>query len=301
MDMLRHLHYFVTVAEERHFGRAAERLHMAQPPLSQQIRRLEAELGIELFARTTRRVDLTPAGAAYLERARAILTAVDDAAEDARRVAAGAVGHLAIGCVGSATYSLLPALSRRLAEELPGVDFSFRGEMLVADQVEALREGSIDLALLRPPVADGTLAVIPLREERLVVAVPSGHRLAARRQLRAADLAGTDLIVHSAGRHAMMYDVVRRLFTDAGLSPRVRHEVGETSTLVTLVAGGLGAAVVPEPVSALALDGVVYRPLVRPVSTVELAASYRAERNEPHLHRTLDVVLALIGSKRRVR
>src|SRR4051794_16528040 len=150
MNLLRHLRYFVTVAEERHFGRAAARLHMAQPPLSQQIRRLEADLGIELFSRTTRRVDLTEAGAAYLERARTILTSVDTAADEARRVAAGVVGHLAIGCVGSATYSLLPALSRRLAEELPGVDFSFRGEMLVADQVDALRTGSIDIALLRP-------------------------------------------------------------------------------------------------------------------------------------------------------
>src|SRR4051812_49047631 len=119
MDLLRHLRYFVVVAEERHFGRAAERLHIAQPPLSQQIRRLEATLGVDLFVRTTRRVDLTDAGTAYLQRARAILASVDTAADEARRVAAGTVGHVAIGCVGSATYSLLPALSRRLAEELP--------------------------------------------------------------------------------------------------------------------------------------------------------------------------------------
>lgn len=294
MDMLRHLRYFVTVAEECHFGRAAERLHMAQPPLSQQIRRLEAELGIELFTRTTRRVDLTPAGTAYLERARTILNSVDAAADDARRVAAGAVGHLAIGCVGSATYSLLPALSRRLAEELPGVDFSFRGEMLVADQVEALREGSIDLALLRPPVAEGRLAMTLLREERLVVAVPSGHQLASRKQLRVADLAGTDLIIHSAGRHSMMYDVVRRLFIDAGVTPHIRHEVGETSTLVTLVAGGLGVAVVPQPVSALALEGVTYRPLIRPATSVGLAVAHRADRNEPHLDRALSTITALV-------
>jgi len=295
MDRMRHLHYFVTVAEERHFGRAAERLHMAQPPLSQQIRRLEAELGIELFSRTTRRVDLTEAGAAYLERARAILALVDTAADEARRVAAGAVGHLAIGCVGSATYSLLPALARRLAEELPGVDFSFRGEMLVSEQVEALRAGSIDVALLRPPIADGTLTVTPLRDERLVVAVPTSHRFAGRRQVGVADLADTDLIVHSAGRRSAMYDVVRRLFSEAGLVPQIRHEVDETSTLVTLVAGGLGVAVVPHPVSALTLEGVAYLPLVRPAATVTLAVAHRADRSEPHLQRTLAAVVATAG------
>lgn len=294
MDLLRHLRYFVTVAEERHFGRAAERLHMAQPPLSQQIRRLEADLGVELFVRTTRRVDLTAAGAAYLERARAILASVVGAADEARRVAAGAVGHVALGCVGSATYSLLPALSRRLADELPGVEFSFRGEMLVADQLDALRERTIDLALLRTPVTDGSLTVTTLRKERLVVAVPSGHRLAARRQLRVADLARTDLIVHSAGRRSAMYDVVRRLFADAGEAPRIRHEVGETSTLVTLVAGGLGVAVVPQPVSALALAGVTYVPLVRPVANIELAVAHRTDRTEPHLLRTVALIRAAV-------
>jgi DNA-binding transcriptional LysR family regulator len=294
MDLVRHLQAFVVVAEEKHFGRAAERLNIAQPPLSQQIRRLEASLGVELFARTTRRVDLTAAGAAYLDRARAILAAVDSAAEEARRVAAGAIGHLSIGCVGSATYSLLPALSRRLADDLPGVEFSLRGEMLVADQLAALHAGEIDLALLRSPVSDGTLSVTPLRKERLVVAVPSGHRLTRRRQLRIADLGGTDLIVHSAGRRSAMYDVVLRLFADAGHAPRIRHEVGETSTLVTLVAGGLGVAIVPEPVRALTLDGVEFRPLVRPTASVELAAAHLAERRDPHLLRTLEVVDDLV-------
>ncbi|WP_141014717.1 LysR family transcriptional regulator [Nocardioides sambongensis] len=296
MDLLRHLDAFIAVAEERHFGRAAARLQMAQPPLSQQIRRLEGELGVELFARTTRRVDLTPAGEAYLVRARSILGSVDEAGDEARRVAAGVTGHLRIGCVGSATYSLLPRLSRRLATELPGVEFSFRGEMLVADQVAALHDGTIDLALLRPPVLDGTLEVRDLREERLMLAVPSDHPLAGRRQVRVDDLAGVDLIVHSAARRSTMYDVVRGLLADAGVTPRIRHEVGETSTLVTLVAGGLGVAVVPEPVSALAIDGVAYLPLVRPVRTIGLALAHRSERTEPHLERTVAVVEALARS-----
>jgi DNA-binding transcriptional LysR family regulator len=296
MDLLRHLRHFVTVAEERHFGRAAERLHMAQPPLSQQIRRLEAELGVELFVRTTRRVDLTPAGTVYLERARDLLAAVDEAAREARLAAAGVVGHLTIGCVGSVTYSVLPVLARRLAEELPGIECSFRGEMLVPQQVEALRDRSIDLALLRPPVADGSLQVTTLRRDRLVAAVPEGHRLAGRTEVRVADLEDTDLIVHSADRRSVMYDVVRRLCRDAGFEPLIRHEVGETSTVVTLVAGGLGVAVVPEQVRALALDGVVFRPLVRPVTSVDLAVAHRAERDEPHLSRTLEVIREVVNA-----
>jgi DNA-binding transcriptional LysR family regulator len=291
---LRHLRYFVAVAEELHFGRAAERLTMAQPPLSQAIRRLESELGVDLLHRTTRRVDLTDAGRAYLARAKRILGEVDEAAHEARRVAAGAVGHLALGCVGSATYSLLPALSRGLRRELPGVDFSFRGEMLVPDQAAALRSGEIDVALLRPPIADLTLTVLPLRRDRLVVAVPDDHPLSALRRVAVSDLADTDLIVHSADRRSVMYDVVLGLLRDAGVEPRIRHEVGETSTLVTLVAGGLGAAVVPEPVSVLALDGVTFRPLVRPTVHVDLAIAHRTDRTEPHLARAVKVIERIV-------
>ncbi|MFF5083349.1 LysR substrate-binding domain-containing protein [Actinoplanes sp. NPDC000266] len=294
---LRHLRYFLVVAEERHFGRAATRLHIAQPPLSQAIRRLEAELGVELLHRTTRRVELTEAGRAYLARTRTILADVEEAGHEARRVAAGAVGHLTIGCVGSVTYSLLPALSRHLAVELPGVDFSFRGEMLAPDQVEALRSGEIDLALLRPPVADRSLAVTPLRRDRLVVALPASHALTTRKQVRVTDLREAPLIVHSADRRSVMYGVVLALFRDAGIEPRVRHEVGETSTLITLVAGGLGVAVVPEPVTALALDGVVYRPLARPAATVDLALAHRADRAEPHLSRTIELIRGLASSE----
>jgi DNA-binding transcriptional LysR family regulator len=291
---LRQLRYFVAVAEERHFGRAAARLHMAQPPLSQQIRNLERDLGVELLHRTTRRVDLTDAGAAYLAHAREILAAVDEAGHEARRVAAGSVGRLTLGCVGSATYSLLPTLARGLSEELPGIDFAFRGEMLVPDQVHALRSGDIDIALLRPPVADTSLAVHVLRSERLVAAVPGDHRLADRRRIAVTNLRDEPLIVHSSRRDSVMFDAVLRLCRAAGFEPTIRHEVDETSTLVTLVAGGLGAAIVPEPVSALQLDGVVYLPLSDRGATTELAVAHLADRSEPHLHRAVDAVTRLV-------
>jgi DNA-binding transcriptional LysR family regulator len=173
--------------------------------------------------------------------------------------------------------------------------------MLAPDQAEALRSGEIDLALLRPPVADPLLTVTPLRRDRLVVAVPADHPLAKRSQIRVADLRQVALIVQSAGRRSAMYDVVLGLFHDAGLEPHIRHEVGETSTLITLVAGGLGVAVALEPVTTLALRGVAYRNLVRPAATVTLALAHRADRSEPHLRRTIDLIHNVAGAGGRSR
>lgn len=294
---LRHLRYFRAVAEERHFGRAAERLHMAQPPLSQQIRQLEAELGVTLLDRNTRKVELTPAGAAYLERVRVILAEVDEAAARAQRVAAGMEGRLVVGCVGSATYSLLPTFARAVREALPGIDLAFRGEMLVPDQVAALAAGRIDLALLRPPVDDPALQVSLLRRDRLIVALPEGHRLVSRARLRIRDLRDEDLIVHASHGRSVRHGTVEELCREAGFVPRVRHEVAETSTLVTLVAAGLGAAVVPEPVSSLGIPGVTYRPLSGSDIHVDLAAAVRAADDSPALARALDVLGPLARSR----
>jgi DNA-binding transcriptional LysR family regulator len=290
---LRHLRYFRAVAEERHFGRAAERLHMAQPPLSQQIRHLEAELGVTLLRRSTRRVELTDAGSAYLERVRAILSDVEDAGAEAQRVAAGLEGRLVIGCVGSATYSLLPTFARTLRDQLPGVDVAFRGEMLVPDQIEALLAGRIDLALLRPPADEPALAVTTLRRDRLIVALPERHRLAVRQRIRVADLRDQDLVVHASGGRSVMHGAVTALCRDAGFEPRVRHEVAETSTLVTFVAAGLGIAVVPEPVAELRLAGTTYRPLARRDAHIDLAVAVRSADESPALARAVAVLQAL--------
>ncbi|HEY9263468.1 MAG TPA: LysR family transcriptional regulator, partial [Mycobacterium sp.] len=196
---LRHLRYFRAVAEELHFGRAADRLHIAQPPLSQQIRHLERELRVTLLTRSTRSVELTPAGRAFYDRAVEILDAVDDAAEEARRISEGAQGRLVIGCVGSATYSLLPQLVRALRKTLPNVDVSVRGEMMAPAQLAALQAGEIDLGLLRPPVTDPDITVESIRRDRLLVALPAGHRYAERDELRIGDLRDEDFISH-AGR-----------------------------------------------------------------------------------------------------
>jgi DNA-binding transcriptional LysR family regulator len=287
---LRHLRYFRAVAEELHFGRAAERLHMAQPPLSQQILQLERELGVTLLVRSTRKVELTPAGEAYLKQVVAILDSVDEAGAQARRIAEGVEGHLAIGCVGSATYSLLPRLVRALRDELPGVDVSVRGEMLAPAQIAALLTGEIDLALLRPPVEQPGVLVETVRRDRLLVALPEGHALATRDDLSVSDLRDEEFVAHAGHGRSVMSSILTAMCADAGFVPRIRHEVEETSTLVTLVSAGLGVAIVPEPTAALDIAGVCYRSLTPDALGVDLDVARAARANSSLLDNVLTVL-----------
>lgn len=292
---LRHLRYFRAVAEELHFGRAADKLHIAQPPLSQQIRQLERELGLSLFTRSTRRVDLTAAGAAYLKRAIAILDAVDDAGQQARRVAHGLEGQLTIGCVGSATYSLLPRLVRAMRDALPHVELSIRGEMLAPDQVTALLSGDIDIALLRPPVDHVDIRSETLRRDRLIVALPAEHPLAGRDALTVGDLQDEDFIAHAGQGRSVMSGLLAAVCADAGFAPRIRHEVSETSTLVTLVAAGLGLAVVPAPTADLDIAGATYRPLEPASLGIDLVAAHLGDAPTPAIERALAVLRDITG------
>jgi DNA-binding transcriptional LysR family regulator len=180
-----------------------------------------------------------------------------------------------------------------LREELPDVELAVQGEMLAPDQAQALVDGRIDLGLLRPPVDEESLQVRVLRSDRLIVAVPDGHRLAERRRVRLKDLAGEDFVIHAGGGRSVMHDTVVARCRAAGFEPRIRHEVAETSTLVTFVAAGLGIAVVPAPVAELMVPGVAYRPLSGEAA-VELAAATRTDDEAPQLHRALAVVTALV-------
>jgi DNA-binding transcriptional LysR family regulator len=247
-------------------------------------------LGVELLIRSTRNVALTPAGQAYLGRTIAILDAVDDAADLARRVADGTTGRLTIGCVGSATYSVLPQLVRALSELLPDVDVRVRGEMLAPAELAALSAGDIDLALLRPPVTDPGLSTEIIRRDSLLVALPEGHRLSKRKRLAIGDLREEDLVAHARGGRSVMGSLPATLCADAGFTPRVRHEVDETSTLVTLVAAGLGAAIVPAPTSALDIAGVVYRPLQSRSLGVDLVAAWPASAHDQLVRRVIDTL-----------
>jgi DNA-binding transcriptional LysR family regulator len=287
---LRLLRSFVAVAEERHFGRAAERLHMAQPPLSQQIRRLEAELGTVLLHRTTRSVELAPAGEILLARARDILAAVDAAAEDTRRAGRGEFGRLAVGFTGSATYALLPQLAAALREALPGVVLDLRGELLTPAQVELLVDGTLDLGLLRPPVRERDLAVEVLRSEPLVAVLPQAHRLAGADAVPLEELEDEPFVVYPSHFRSVVHDAVEETCAAHGFHPRVALEVSETATLVSFVAAGLGVSLVPESVRHMTVHGAVYRPLAREAAAVELAVAWRRADTAPVLERALEVV-----------
>jgi DNA-binding transcriptional LysR family regulator len=287
---LRQLHAFVAVGEELHFGRAAARLHMAQSPLSQLIRRLEADLGTPLLRRTTRRVELLPAGQVLLDRAHAILAAASAAEEDARAAASGELGRLAIGFTGSMTYALLPHLAKALRAELPRVRLDLRGEMLTPAQVEGLVEGALDVALLRPPVDHADLVVEPVGVEPLVAALPADHPLAVHERLPVAMLAGEPFIVYPASARSVVHDAVDATCADHGFAPIVAMETAETSTLVSFVAAGVGVALVPASAQQMSVTGAVYRPLTGGTHLVELAMCWRAASGSATLPRALEVI-----------
>jgi DNA-binding transcriptional LysR family regulator len=287
---LRHLRYFVAVAEERHFGRAAARLHIAQPPLSQQIRRFEDELGEPLLYRTTRSVELSPAGEVLLDRGREILAAVDSAIEDARRAARGEYGRLAIGFTGSCTYEMLPSLAAALRRELPGVVLDLRGELLTPAQVAQLVDGTLDLGLLRPPVRERDLCTEVLRSEPLVAVLPAAHPLADADAVPLEVLRDEPFVTYPSHFRSVVHDAVEDACAAHGFKPLAAHEVAETSTLVSFVAAGLGVSLVPASVGNMTVEGAIYRPLVHDATRVELAAAWRRDDERPVLARALDVI-----------
>jgi DNA-binding transcriptional LysR family regulator len=292
---LRHLRYYVAVAEELHFGRAAERLHMAQPPLSQQIKQLEQDLGATLLERSTRKVELTAAGQAFLERARGLLAELDSAVEETRTIAAGLGGRIAIGFTGSATYELLPALARVLHEETPDLRLELKGELLTPVQVEALLDHSIDIGFLRPPVRNAALEVRVLRREPLIAVLPESHRLATGTSVRLADLRDEPFITYPAQHKSVVYDAVLDACESAGYLPAHRIEVSETSTLVSFVAAGLGVALVPASVRHLSVTGATYRPLAPTTQEVALAIAARKGDTSPQVAHVLARTRSLLG------
>jgi DNA-binding transcriptional LysR family regulator len=277
---LRHLRYFVAVAEELHFGRAARRLHIAQPPLSQQIRRLEAELGTELLRRNRRRVELTEPGRLLLEGARPLLADADGLERLVRRAAGGEVGRLAVAYVGSATYRALPVLVRAFRERLPDVDLVL-SERTTTPQVAALRARQVDAGIVRPPVADEGLLLEPLVAEALVAAVSDGHRLAAGARVAVAALADEPFVLFPRHVGTGLYDDVADVCRAAGFVPRVVQEAGDMQTIVSLVAAGVGVSLVPASVTALRLPGVAYRELDGPNATLALALATRRDDASP--------------------
>ena len=263
---------------------------MAQPPLSQQIRRFEAELGEPLLYRTTRSVELSPAGEVLLERSREILAAVDAAIDDARRAARGEYGRLAIGFTGSSTYEMLPSLAAALRRELPGVVLDLRGELLTPAQVARLIDGTLDLGLLRPPVRERELNTEVLRSEPLIAVLPESHRLADSEAVPLEMLAQEPFVTYPSHFRSVLHDAVEDACAAHGFEPLAAHEVAETATLVSFVAAGLGVSLVPASVRHMTVQGAIYRPLAQDTTRVELAAAWRRDDDRPLLARALHVI-----------
>jgi DNA-binding transcriptional LysR family regulator len=259
---LRDLSSYVAVADELHFGRAAERLHLTQPAVSQRVRRLERELSTQLLVRTSRSVSLTESGRLVRRWAEQILRDVERLREDVDDLREGRTGLVRVGFVGTATYDLLPRLSRLVEQRLPGVQLQLVGEQLTPELLDAMEAGDLDLAVVRDAPASASLSRTFLRSEELVAALPSDHPAADGAYVRLSDLRDERFIVHPASPPSAMHANVLAACRSAGFTPRDTIEVRETSTLVTSVAAGLGVALVPGPVRSLQLEGVAYRTAV---------------------------------------
>jgi DNA-binding transcriptional LysR family regulator len=257
---LRHLRYFVAVAEELHFGRGAARLRVAQPALSQQIKQLERELGVELLARTKRRVALTEPGRLFLPEARRTLAQAAAAVDVARRAAAGEVGRLRIGYVDAALWGILPTILGAFRERHPAVRLALQ-ERLPAQQAAALRQGVIDVGIAPPPRSPTGIDTMPVSEERVVLALPATHPLAAEPEVALTELAHEPWVLVPGRTPSRLRELVLATCASAGFTPRVAQEAKQLDALVALVSAGLGVTLVPHAAGRVPRAGVVYRPL----------------------------------------
>lgn len=289
MIELRHLRYFITVAEELHFGRAAERLHMAQPPLSQQIRQLENLLGFQLFYRTKRSVQLTEAGHAFLADCRNLFKQLDQSIETGRQVSRGESGQLVIGFVSSAAYSVLPDILRAFRTQFPAVRLELH-ELPTHEQLQWLHARRIDVGFLRPPVEAKNLRLTIIVREPMVVALPEAHALADQPAVALFTLANEPFILFPRPLAPRAYDQLISLCQQAGFSPNIVQEAMQMQTIVSLVAGGIGVAIVPVSLQNMQRTGVVYKPLQEQTPCSEIAVAWRSDDPSPTVKQFLAVV-----------
>ncbi|CAN7764330.1 LysR substrate-binding domain-containing protein [Caballeronia sp. LjRoot31] len=257
---LRHLRYFLAVAQTLNFTKAAERLHMAQPPLSRQIRELEEELGVELFDRRGKRVGLSSAGMVFADRAQRILASADAAVIDSQRAARGEIGRLAVGFFEHIAYTLLPALIREFQQRFPDVSIELRW-FTAAEQVNALARGEVDVAFVRAVPPETNLASTMILREPFVIAIAKDNPLAARRTISIVDCATMRVINYRKDVAPDYHAIINQLCALGGFTPSPLFEMGQIYASLGLVSSGFGIALVPASVQRVHMDNVVYRPL----------------------------------------
>lgn len=296
---LRHLRYFVAVAEELSFGRAAQRLHIAQPPLSRQIRDLERDVGATLFDRGSRGVTLTAAGRAFLPEARLTLAQAERAQRTAQRAALGETGRLRVGFVEAATHSgILPDVLGFFRMHLPAIGLSLL-EMDSVQQAEALHESRIDLGLVGsiPPDADRWLHTEPVYVDPLVLAVPHDHPLAGRKRFALRDLAAESFVLVPRYANPVLYDDVIARCREAGFSPRIAQEAAGWHTTVSLVSAGVGIAFVPQSLARLEHAEVGYRSIRDFGVELRLTAIWRQREKSPVRERFVTTLRAVARAR----
>jgi DNA-binding transcriptional LysR family regulator len=284
MDVeLRHLRYFVAVAEELHFGRAAARLHMAQPPLSQAIRRLEAGIGCALLTRTSRSVRLTPAGAAFLERARRTLRGVEQDIHEARSIGLGQTGRLNVGFVGSGMLTTLPEILSRYVAAFPAVQLQLH-ESFTARVIEGLLGGEVDAGIVRDAEPVDGLVATPMLSEPFVAVLPSDHPHAGQRSMSVAGLADSPFVYPPRHAGPRAFEKPLALCEDHGFRPRIAHEASHWLTILRLVGAGLGVSIAPACVRHIATADVSCVALCDATVVSELEFMHRAGEHRPMVH-----------------
>lgn len=284
------LRCFAAVAEELHFGRAAARLNMTQPPLSRQIQVLERVLDVQLLERTSRTVRLTAAGRSFLPEAQRILRLAETATHVTRQVAAGRAGVLKFGFTAASAYDFLPRLVTALRRALPDVTLALR-EMVSKDQIEELLAGRIDAALVRPPVTHPDLIAVRALAEPLVVALPAGNPLALRDGLTPSDLGREPLIGYAPNEARYFHDLVLGLLAEAEIQPPMVQQLTQIHSILALVRAALGIALVPAAAERLRFEGVVFRPLALPAPRpVELLLAWRRDADAPLIARLVSIL-----------
>lgn len=291
---LRHLRYFVAVAEERHFTRAAQRLGIQQPPLSLQIQQLENEIGASLFRRHSRGVALTEAGNVLLEDARAILAMVERARDHAQRTGRGEAGRLRLGMINSAPFHpLVPHVIREFGQRYPEVALSI-DESSTPRLAAAVRGESLDVAFIRPLIGDdGDLVVEPLFSEEIVVALPMEHPLTRHKSLQLSSLADEPFVIFPRSVGSGLYDDIFAACRAAGFSPRISQEASQVTSIVNLVAAGLGISLVPASMQRMNTDSVSWRPLKGRAPRARMSLAYRRDDQSPTVKNMIELARQL--------
>lgn len=295
MIEIRHLRYFIAVAEELNFSRAAERLNIAQPPLSQQIQALEAELRLQLFERNKRPLRLTAAGKVFLEQARLVLVTLEQAVISARQASLGETGRLVVAVNSSIANSVLPNILRVFRDRYPRVQLVLR-EIMSSQQAQQLRDRQIDLGfdcLLKGN--DAGLSFIPILQESIVIALPENHPLASQTEIPLKALVDEPFVLPSPDVVLSYGQIIELYQQEVGLPPKVVQEATWMITVLSLVAGGVGVALLPANAQNLQRTGVVYRPIQGKSLTRPIAAVWRSDDSSVILHNFLQVTKDVVG------